>query len=181
MATVRLPGEAGTRRSVTEGFATTTAGLLILRDWLHAHGVTQVAMESTGVYWKPVYDVLEDDCSLLLVNAPQVKRVPGRKTDVTGRDWLAQWLECGWRRGSIVPPRSIRDLRDPTRYRQQQIRDRAREVTRWHRFVEDAGVTLSTVATDVMGASGRAMLDALRLGTTDPAMLADRANGKRRK
>jgi transposase len=181
MATVRIPGEAGGRRGVTEQFATTTASLLILRDWLHAHGVTHVALESTGVYWKPVYYVLEDDFSLLLVNAQHVKAVPGRKTDVRDSEWLAQLLECGLLRASLVPPRPIRDLRDLTRYRKQQIRDRAREVNRLHRFLEDAGVKLSTVATDVMGASGRAMLDALLHGTTDPAVVADLAKGKLRK
>src|SRR5438093_9964259 len=106
MATVRLRDEAGGRRSITAEFSTTTLGLLTLRDWLHAYGVTQVTMESTGVYWKPVYYVLEDDFSLLLVNAQHIKRVPGRKTDVTDSDWIAQLLECGLLRASFVPPRS---------------------------------------------------------------------------
>ncbi len=181
MATVRLRDEAGGRRSITAEFSTTTLGLLTLRDWLHAYGVTQVAMESTGVYWKPVYYVLEDDFSLLLVNAQHIKRVPGRKTDVTDSDWIAQLLECGLLRASFVPPRPIRDLRDLTRYRKHQIRDRAREVNRLHRVLEDAGLKLSTVASDVMGVSGRAMLDALLHGTTDPAVLADLAKGKLRR
>jgi transposase len=181
MATVRIPGEAGNRRSVTEQFATTTVGLLTLRDWLQAHGVTHVALESTGVYWKPVYYVLEDGFSLLLANARHVKRVPGRKTDVKDSEWLAQLLECGLLQGSFVPPQPIRDLRDLTRYRKQQIRDRTREVNRLHKILEDAGMKLSSVATDVMGASGRAMLDALLEGTTEPAVLADLAKGKLRR
>jgi len=181
MATVRLPGEAGGRRSITQEFPTTTVGLLTLRDWLQAFGVTHVAMESTGVYWKPVYYVLEDGFALLLVNAQHIKRVPGRKTDVTDSEWVAQLLECGLLRASFVPPRPIRDLRDLTRYRKHQIRDRAREVNRLHRVLEDAGVKLSTVATDVMGVSGRAMLEALVHGTTDPAVLADLAKGKLRR
>lgn len=181
MATVRIPGKAGTRQSITEEFATTTVALLTLRDWLRAHGVTHVVMESTGVYWKPVYYVLEDEFSLLLVNAQHVKCVPGRKTDVSDSEWLAQLLECGLLRGSFVPPQPIRDLRDLTRYRKQQIRDRAREVNRLHKVLEDAGLKLSSVATDVMGASGRAMLDALLHGTTDATVLADLAKGRLRR
>jgi transposase len=181
MATVRIPDETGGRRIITETFSTMTVGLLTLRDWLHAYGVTHVAMESTGVYWKPVYYMLEDGFSLLLVNAQHVKRVPGRKTDVKDSEWLAQLLECGLLTSSFVPPPPIRDLRDLTRYRKHQIRDRAREVNRLHRVLEDAGLKLSSVATDVMGASGRAMLNALLHGTTDPAVLADLAKGKLRR
>ena len=181
MATVRIPDEAGDRRGITQEFATTTVGLLTLRDWLQAHGVTHVAMESTGVYWKPVYYVLEDAFSLLLVNAQHVKRVPGRKTDVTDSEWVAQLLECGLLQGSFVPPQPIRDLRDLTRYRKQQIGDRTREVNRLHKVLEDAGVKLSSVATDVMGVSGRAMLDGLLHGTTDAAVLAELAKGKLRR
>jgi transposase len=138
-------------------------------------------MESTGVYWKPVYYVLEDAFSLLLVNVQQLKQVPGRKSDVRDSAWIAQLLEWGLLRGSLVPPPAIRDLRDLTRYRKHQIRDRTREVNRLHRVLEDAGIKLSTVATDVMGASGRAMLEALLHGTTDPAVLADLAKGRLRK
>ena len=181
MATIRIPDDQGGRQVVTETFATTTGALLTLRDWLQAHGVTQVAMESTGVYWKPVYYILEDTCTLLLVNVQQLKQVPGRKSDVRDSAWIAQLLEWGLLRGSLVPPAPIRDLRELTRYRKHQIRDRAREVNRLHRVLEDAGLKLSTVATDVMGVSGRAMLDALLHGTTDPAVLAELAKGKLRK
>jgi transposase len=181
MATIRIPDDHGGRRVITETFGTTTEALLTLRDWLQAHGVTHVAMESTGVYWKPVYYVLEDAFSLLLVNVQQLKQVPGRKSDVRDSAWIAQLLEWGLLRGSLVPPPAIRDLRDLTRYRKHQIRDRTREVNRLHRVLEDAGIKLSTVATDVMGASGRAMLEALLHGTTDPAVLADLAKGRLRK
>jgi len=181
VATVRIPDDTGGRTAITETFPTTTAGLLTLRDWLQAHGVTHVAMESTGVYWKPVYYILEDSFTLLLVNAHHLKQVPGRKSDVRDSEWIAQLLEWGLLRSSLVPPAPIRDLRDLTRYRKHQSRDRAREVNRLHRVLEDAGIKLSTVATDVMGVSGRAMLDALLAGTTDPEVLANLARGKLRK
>jgi transposase len=181
MATVRIPDSQGGRQAITETFGTTTAALLTLRDWLQAYGVTHVAMESTGVYWKPVYYVLEAAFMLLLVNVQQLKQVPGRKSDVRDSAWIAQLLEWGLLRGSLVLPPALRDLRDLTRYRKHQIRDRAREVNRLHRILEDAGLKLSTVATDVMGASGRAMLEALLVGTTDPTVLADLAKGKLRK
>jgi transposase len=181
MATVRIPGATRARQVITETFGTTTQALVTLRDWLQAHGVTHVAMESTGVYWKPLYYVLEEAFTLLLVNVQQLKHVPGRKSDVQDSAWIAQLLEWGLLKGSLVPPVPIRDLRDLTRYRKHQIRDRAREVNRLHRILEDAGIKLSTVATNVMGASGRAMLEALLHGTTDPVVLADLAKGKLRK
>ena len=181
VATVRMPDEQGGRRSVTETFGTMTADLLALREWLQAYGVTHVALESTGVYWKPVYYVLEDGFTLLLINMQELKRVPGRKTDVKDSEWLAQLLECGLLKSSFVPPPPIRELRDLTRYRVQQVRDRAQEVNRLCKVLEDAGLKLTSVMTDVMGASGRAMLRALVDGTTDPIVLADLARGKLRK
>ena len=132
-----------------------TVDLLALRDWLQAYGVTHVAMESTGVYWKPRYYLLEDGFTVLLVNMQHLKHVPGRKSDVNDSEWLAQLLECGLLRGSLVPPAPIRDLRDLTRYRKKQIEDRAQEVNRLHRVLEEAGVKLASVMTDVMGRSGR--------------------------
>lgn len=180
VATVRIPDETGGRQVVTETFGTTTGALVTLRDWLQAYGVTHVAMESTGVYWKPVYSILEDAFTLLLVNVQHLKQVPGHKSDVRDSAWIAQLLEWGLLRGSLVPP-PIRDLRELTRYRRHQIQDRTREVNRLHRVLEDAGIKLSTVATDVMGASGRAMLEALLQGTTAPAVLAELARGKLRK
>jgi transposase len=181
VATVRVPAEPGGRRMVTETFGTMTPDLVALREWLQAFGVTQVALESTGVYWKPVYYVLEDAFTLLLINMQELKHVPGRKTDVKDSEWLAQLLECGLLRASFVPPPPIRELRDLTRYRVQQVRDRAQEVNRLYKVLEDAGLKLTTVASDVMGVSGRAMLTALVEGTTDPVILADLARGKLRK
>lgn len=180
VATVRVPAAAGDRAVVTETFGTMTPDLLALRDWLRAYGVTHVAMESTGVYWKPVYYVLEDSFTLLVINMQQLKRVPGRKTDVTDSAWLAQLLECGLLRSSFVPPPVIRELRDVTRYRAQQVQDRTQEVNRLCKVLEDAGLKLTSVMSDVMGASGRAMLTALIDGTTDPVVLADLARGKLR-
>jgi transposase len=181
VATVRTPGVDGSRVSRTETFGTMTADLIALRDWLHAHGVTHVALESTGVYWKPIYYVLEDGFQLLLINMLELKHVPGRKTDVKDSEWLAQLLECGLLKASFVPPPAIRELRDITRYQVQQVRDRAREVNRLCKVLEDAGIKLTSVATDVLGVSGRAMVEALLAGTTDPTVLAELARGKLRK
>jgi transposase len=180
VVTVRTPGARGQRATVTQTFGTTTAALLMLRDWLQAYAVTHVALESTGVYWRPVYYLLEETFTLVLVNMRDLTHVPGRKTDVKDSEWLAQLLECGLLRGSLVPPAPIRDLRDLTRYRKRQIEDRAQEVNRLHRMLEDAGLKLSSVMTDVMGVSGRAMLKALLEGTTDPVVLADLARGRLR-
>ena len=178
VATVRVPDGAGGRRVETHTFGTMTVELLALREWLQAYGVTHVAMESTGVYWKPIYYLLEDGFTLLLVNMHALKQVPGRKSDVKDSEWLAQWLECGLLRGSLVPPEPIRDLRDRTRYRKKQIEARTQEVNRLYRILETAGVKLASVLTDVMGKSGRAILDALLSGPTDPIALAELARGR---
>jgi transposase len=179
-ACVRVPGSKGIRAQHVRTFGTTAAELLALRDCLEAHGVTHVAMESTGVYWKPIYYVLEERFTCLLVNAAHVKQVPGRKTDIKDCEWIAQLLEHGLLRGSFVPPAPIRELRDLTRYRKVLIQDRTREANRLHKLLEDAGIKLASVATDVLGVSGRAMLDALVRGTTDPDVLAELARGKLR-
>ncbi len=180
VATVRMPGSAGGRQVVTHTFGTMTVELLALREWLQAYGVTHVAMESTGVYWKPIYYLLEDGCTVLLVNMHHLKQVPGRKSDVKDSEWLAQLLECGLLRGSLVPPAPIRDLRDLTRYRKKQIEDRTQEINRLYRVLEEAGLKLASVMSDVMGRSGRAMVEALLGGTTDPTVLAERARGRLR-
>ena len=180
-ACVRLPGLPGERAQEVVQFQTTVRGLLTLRDWLEAHRVTQVAMEATGVYWKPVWAVLEDDFELMLVNARHVKQVPGRKTDVSDAAWLCQLLEAGLLRASFVPPKPIRALRQLTRYRKTQIRERQREANRLHKALEDTGIKLDCVASDILGVSGRAMLDALVAGTTDPELLAELARGRLRK
>jgi transposase len=180
-ACVRVPGPGRERVQEVVQFQTTVRGLLTLRDWLRAHRVTQVAMEATGVYWKPVWAVLEDDFELLLVNARHVKQVPGRKTDVSDAAWLCQLLEAGLLRASFVPPKPIRQLRQLTRYRKALIKERQREANRLHKALEDTGIKLDCVATDILGVSGRAMLDALCQGTTDPELLAELARGKLRK
>jgi transposase len=180
-ACVRVSGPAGGRRQEVQTFGTTASALLTLRDWLSAHGVTDVAMESTGVYWKPVYYVLEEGFTCVLVNAAHVSKVPGRKTDVRDCEWLAQLLEHGLLRGSFVPPADIRDLRDFTRYRSVLVQDRTREANRLHKVLTDAGIQLASVASNVLGKSGRAMLTALVEGTTDPNILADLAQGKLRR
>lgn len=180
VATVRTPDGGGGRTVVTQTFGTMTVDLLALRDWLQTWGVTHVAMESTGVYGKPIYYLLEDGFTVLLVTMHTLKQVPGRKSDVKDSEWLAQRLECGLLRGSLVPPAPIRDLRDLTRYRKKQIEDRTQEVNRLYRVLEAAGVKLASVVSDVMGRSGRAMLEALLTGTSDPAVLAELARGRLR-
>jgi transposase len=180
-ACVRVPGEGRGREQHVAEFPTTVAGLLTLRDWLAAFGVEQVVMEATGVFWKPVWAILEDEFDCLLVNARHVKQVPGRKTDVKDAEWLCQLAEAGLLRRSFVPPKPIRALRNLTRYRKTQIQERAREANRLHKGLEDTGIKLDCVATDILGKSGRAMLDALVSGTTDPEILAELAKGKLRK
>jgi transposase len=178
-ACVRVPGEGGRVQDVRE-FKTTVRGLLGLRDWLAGHGVTTVAMEATGVYWKPVWHILEEDFELLLCNAAHVKNVPGRKTDVGDAQWLCRLLECGLLRASFVPPKPVRELRELTRRRKTLVRDRQREAGRLHKTLEDTGIKLDCVATDILGKSGRSMLDALVAGTTDAGVLAELARGKLR-
>jgi transposase len=179
-ACVRVPGRGRQRVQEVAEFQTTVRGLLALRDWLKAHRVNQVAMEATGVYWKPIWAILEDEFDCLLVNARHVKQVPGRKTDVSDAAWLCQLLEAGLLRRSFVPPKPIRTLRNLTRYRKAQIGERQREANRLHKLLEDTGIKLDCVASDILGASGRAMLDALVAGTTDPDVLAELAKGKLR-
>src|SRR2546429_330073 len=172
-ACVHVPDRAGKRSELRAEYSTMTADLLELRDWLKGLGVTHVAMEATVLFWKPVYYVLEDDFELLLVNAAHVKNVPGRKTDMADAQWLCQLLEHGLLRASFVPPKPIRELRDLTRYRRSLIAERQRETNRLHKVLEDAGIKLACVATDILGVSGRAMLAALLDGTDDPATLAE--------
>lgn len=179
-ACVRVPGTEGVRAQEVAEFATTVPALMALRDWLSARGVTQVAMEATGVYWKPVWAILEDEFDCLLVNARHVKQVPGRKTDVSDAAWLCQLLEAGLLRRSFVPPKPLRALRTLTRYRKALVGERQREANRLHKLLEDTGIKLDCVATDILGVSGRAMLEALVAGTTDPAVLSELARGRLR-
>lgn len=142
-------------------FGTSTPELLRLLDWLQEWGCTHVVMESTGEYWKPVYNILEGHMEILLVNARHVKNVPGRKTDVSDAEWLADLLRHGLLRGSFVPPREQRELRDLTRQRSNLVRERASVVNRLQKVLEDANIKLASVVSDVMGVSARAMLEVL--------------------
>jgi transposase len=180
-ACVRVPADGGRREQQVAEFATTVRGLLALRDWLAAHRVTQVTMEATGVFWKPVWAILEDEFECVLVNARHVKQVPGRKTDVSDAAWLCQLAEAGLLRASFVPPKPIRTLRNLTRYRKTQIQERQREANRLHKALEDTGIKLDCVASDILGVSGRLMLGALIEGTTDPQVLAELAKGTLRR
>jgi transposase len=175
-ACVRVTGEQH-----IEQFSTTARGLLVLRDWLAGFEVTHVAMEASGVYWKAPWAILEEEFECLLVNARHVKQVPGRKTDVGDAEWLCRLVEAGLLRANFVPPKPIRQLRNLTRYRKTQIQERAREVNRLHKALEDAGIKLDCVATDIMGKSGRDMLDALVSGERDPQVLANLARRQLRK
>jgi transposase len=164
----------------TRTFGTMTIDLLALSDWLLACGCTHVAMESTGDYWKPVFNLLEGSFEVLLVNAQHVKAVPGRKTDVHDAAWLAELLQFGLLRASFIPPVAQRELRDLTRYRSTFIRERATLVNRVQKLLEDANIKLAAVATDIMGVSGRSILAALVAGHTDPQALAELAKGRLR-
>ncbi|GAC1530115.1 MAG: IS110 family transposase [Chloroflexota bacterium] len=179
-ACVRFPKEGGGRDQVIQTFRTTTAGLITLRDWLASHQVTLVGMESTGVYWKAPFYMLEDDFEVWLLNAQHLHNVPGRKTDVADSAWICQLVEHGLVRPSFVPPKPIRELRDLTRYRKALIEERSREVQRLHKVLEDAGIKLASVASEVLGVSGRLMMEALVAGTRDPAVLAELARGRLR-
>jgi transposase len=170
----------GQKKQETRTFGTTTGELLELLAWLQEWECTHVALESTGVYWKPVYNILEDHVEVLLVNARHVKNVPGRKTDVSDAEWLVDLLRHGLLRGSFVPPREQRHLRDLTRQRSKLVEVRAAVVNRVQKVLEDANIKLASVATDVMGVSGRAMLAELIKGQADPATMAELAKGRLR-
>jgi transposase len=181
MTCIRAPSPSGRgRSSETRQFPTTTAGLRSLSRFLVERQVTQVAMEATGVYWKPVYYALEHDFEVMLVNAAHMKNVPGRKTDVADAAWIAQLLEHGLLRASFVPPPDIRRLRDLTRYRKTVINEHTRVVQRLEKVLQDAGIKLSSVASTVLSVSGRAMLEALVAGVDDPTQLAQLARGRMR-
>jgi transposase len=168
------------RDQETRTFGTMTTDLLALRDWIVAMGVSLVGMESTGVYWRPVFYLLEDAMTCWLLNARHLRNVPGKKTDVLDAEWICQLIEHGLVGPSFVPPKPIRELRDVTRYRKAQIEERGREAQRLDKVLQDAGVKLSSVATDILGRSGRDMLTALVAGTRDPEVLADLARGRLR-
>ena len=156
-------------------FGTMTRDILQMSEWLASHGVTHVAMESTGVFWKPIYNLLEGTFELLLCNAKHIKQVPGRKTDVKDAEWIAQLLQCGLLKPSFVPPRHMRELRDLTRHRAQLVEEKTRIANRIHKTLEDANIKLGSVASDILGVSGRAMIQAIIAGQKDPVELAELA------
>jgi transposase len=170
----------GTVHKQMRYFGTTTRELVSLREWLLAEGCTQVGMESTGVYWKPVYAVLEGAFQVVVANAQHVKKVPGRKTEVKDAEWLAELLCHGLLRPSFVPPKPIRELRDLTRYRRKLMEAQAAERNRLLKVLEGGNIKLSSVATDVFGVSGRLMLRALIDGETSPQAMAKLAKGRLR-
>jgi transposase len=180
VACLLSPGPDGRPLRRLRTFGTTTAELLALADWLAEHDVRHVALEATGVYWQPVWHLLEDRFELLLVNAQHIKRVPGRKTDLKDAEWLAQLLQHGLLTASFVPPAPIRELRDLTRQRAQLVRQRAAVANRIQKVLEGANIKLAGVVTDVLGKSGRAMIRALIDGRTDPRGLAGLARGSLR-
>jgi transposase len=181
VATVRVPG-TGRRRSdqQTRTFSATLAGLAALGAWLSELGVTLVGMEATGVYWKTVFQALEDRFECWLLNAHHLRNVPGRKTDVKDSEWICQLVQHGLVRPSFVPPPEIRRLRDLTRLRKAQINERARSIQRLEKVLQDAGIKLSSVASTTYSKSARAMLEALLAGVTDPEQLAELAKSRMR-
>jgi len=162
-------------------FSTTTSALLELNEWLRTYGVTHVAMEATGVYWKPVWHLLEEDFELVLANAQHIRNVPGRKTDVNDATWIADLLAHGLIRSSFVPPPEIQELRDLTRTRKQLVREIAQHNLRIQKTLEDANLKVGSVLSDILGKSGRAILQAIIAGESDPEKLADLAYGNAKK
>lgn len=179
-ACASTPDAKGQRQKERESFSTMTPDVLRLRQWLIARGVTHVALESTGVYWQPIYQLLEGHFELLLVNAQHIKAVPGRKTDTKDAEWLADLLQHGLLRPSFVPPTAQRQVRELTRYRTSLTEERSRAVNRLQKILEGANIKLASVASDLMGASARAMLEALLEGEGDPSTLAELARGRMR-
>ena len=173
-------GEHGQVERETKTFGTKTVELLALLDWLSEWELSHVALESTGDYWKPIYNLLEGNFEVVLVNAKHVHHVPGRKTDVNDSEWLAELMRYGLLKGSFIPPQTQRDLRDLTRYRTRLVRERSRLVNRVQKLLEGANIKLASVVSDIMGKSGRAMLEALVAGETDAAVMAELAKGRLR-
>jgi transposase len=175
---LRMAGQAGRASKEVRTYATTTAELLTMRDWLKEQGCTHLAMESTGVYWKPIYNLLEEDFEILVVNAHHLKTVPGRKTDVKDSEWIADLLQHGLLQASFIPSAPQRELRDLTRYRTRLVEERAREINRLQKTLEDTNLKLGDVVSDVMGKASQLILHAIVDGETDPARLATLAVGR---
>jgi transposase len=180
VVTVLLTEPDGTVKKLTRTFSTMTADLLALDEWLRSLEIVHVALESTGVFWHPVYNLLEEGRSIVLVNPQHMKAVPGRKTDVKDSEWLADLLRHGLLKASFIPPKPIRELRELTRYRKTLVQERTQEVNRLQKVLEGANIKLAAVATDIMGKSGRDMLDALTGGEQDAEALAQLARGRLR-
>jgi len=174
-ACVRRIEPSGRLHQQTRHWGTMTRDILMMADWMAAQGVTHVAMESTGVYWKPIFNILEDRFKVLLVNARHLKQVPGRKSDIRDCQWIAQLLQHGLLKGSFIPPLPQRELRDLTRHRTQLVEEKTRTSNRIEKVLEDANIKLGSVASEVMGVSSRAMIQALLEGEKDPAQIADLA------
>ncbi len=170
----------GSWRQEKRTFGTMTADLLALSDWLQGLGVSHVAMESTGEYWKPVFNILENNFEVMIVNAQHISRVPGRKTDQSDAEWIAELLQYGLLKASFIPPLGQRELRELTRFRSTFIQERATLINRVQKVLESANIKLASVATDVMGVSGRAMLEALIEGQASPEQMAELAKGRMR-
>ena len=180
VVTIMITGSDGTVQELTRSFPTMTSDLLKLEDWLSRHQIQVIAMESTGVYWRPVFNLLEEGREVLLVNAQHMKAVPGRKTDVKDSQWLADLLRHGLLKASFIPPQPVRDVRDLMRYRKTLVQQRATEVNRVQRVLETANIKLSSVASDVMGKSGRDMIEGVIAGQEDHEVLAELARGSLR-
>jgi transposase len=180
VACIRAISSKGKVTTKTQKFGAMTRDLLALCDWLKEEGVTHVAMESTGVYWKPVWNILEGQFEIILVNANHIKQVPGRKTDIKDSEWIAELLQHGLLSRSFVPPREIRELRDLTRHRMKLIQQKASIANRIQKTLEDCNIKLSSVATDILGVSGRAMIESIIAGEKDPNKLAEFARRKLR-
>ena len=180
VAALIVRGANGSWHQARGTFGTMTVDLLVLSDWLMSHGVSQVAMESTGEYWKPVFNILENNFEVILVNAQHVKKVPGRKTDQTDAEWLAELMQYGLLKASFIPPVGQRELRELTRFRATFVRERASLVNRLQKVLESANIKLASVASDVLGVSGRAMIEALMEGQTSPEQMAELARGRLR-
>lgn len=181
IAVCLMVGSAGQKPKTTiKSFGTMTHELIACRDWLASEGCTHVVLESTGVYWKPVFNVLEQRMEVILANARHVKNVPGRKTDVRDCQWLCQLLRHGLIRGSFIPPKPVRELRDLTRYRKKLIQQRASEFNRVQKFLEEANIKLSSVVSDINGVSAQQMIQHLSADDMSPEQMADLAKGRLR-
>ena len=179
-ACVLIPGKKGKVRRGVKTFGTTTKSLQGLKSWLLEMGVTHAAMESTGVYWKPVYNILQGEMEVWVVNAQHIKQVPGRKTDVKDAEWIATLMRMGLLNNSFIPGEEQRDLRDLTRYRTRLTNERSAAVNRVQKVLEDANIKLSSVVTDIKGVSARRMLEAIIAGTQDSTEMAEMAKGRYR-